>query len=419
MLPSADQGPQRRGAALALAALAAPPVAVFAPLALAPLLALLAAAVVASGPRAALAAARPFGALLALLALLSAWAVASALWSPVPLHSLLEGVRFLAIAAAGVLVMGAAAALDERQAARLGQALLAGIGLAILLLQLEHWANAPIARAIGGLAPGVPVPIARYDRGLTVLLLLCWPAAAVPAARRRWLLLALLALATALTLFAFDSHACKLAFVAALAAGLIAARWPRLVTRGMLAGVLLFAFLLPLLAPDGAGIARIQRRLPQLPESAIHRLAIWRFAGDTIAERPLLGWGMDASRALPGGDTPVHQLFPEIAIDPTAQALPLHPHDAALQWRLELGLPGTLLALLLLGLVLERQARLRAPPWQHALAFGYAAAALTVALLSFGAWQAWWISTLWLGAALLHRLARDESGFRAAGGPHS
>jgi hypothetical protein len=43
----------------------------------------------------------------------------------------------------------------------------------------------------------------------------------------------------------------------------------------------------------------------------------------------------------------------------------------------------------------------RMSPLQRALALGYAASVLTIAMLSFGAWQAWWLSTLWLTAAFL------------------
>jgi O-antigen ligase len=135
----------------------------------------------------------------------------------------------------------------------------------------------------------------------------------------------------------------------------------------------------------------------------VHRLVIWRFVAERIGDRPVLGWGMDASRAVPGGKSLVNDLYPQVTINDRAEALPLHPHDAALQWRLELGLPGTLLALAALARLLWPLARIT-DTWQRALVFGYAASALTVALLSFGAWQAWWLSTLWLGAALLARL---------------
>ena len=65
--------------------------------------------------------------------------------------------------------------------------------------------------------------------------------------------------------------------------------------------------------------------------SAGHRLLIWSFTGDRIAERPLTGWGLDASRAIPGGRDPIR---------PGEAWMPLHPHNAALQLWLELGAPG-------------------------------------------------------------------------------
>src|SRR5262249_19741940 len=35
--------------------------------------------------------------------------------------------------------------------------------------------------------------------------------------------------------------------------------------------------------------------------SVTHRMLIWRFVSDRIAERPVLGWGLNSSRAIPGG----------------------------------------------------------------------------------------------------------------------
>ena len=37
-----------------------------------------------------------------------------------------------------------------------------------------------------------------------------------------------------------------------------------------------------------------------IPPSAAHRLLIWDFVIARIADRPLLGWGMEASRVVPG-----------------------------------------------------------------------------------------------------------------------
>jgi O-antigen ligase len=397
--------PRLPGVGLALAALVAPPLGVLAPAGMAPLMALVAAALLASGWRDTIAAARPYAGILALLALISAWGAITALWSPICGHSLLESGRFLLLGAGGVLVLGRAAALGGGEAERLLYALVAGIVIALLLLQIELRSHEAIARYV--LRVSTPrfasIGLGRYDRGITVLLLMTWPAAAGLAARRHRVGIVLLALAVGATVGQFLSRASIVALVIALGAMLFALRLPRLTASGMLGAAILIAVVFPLAAPDGAGIERIRTAWPSLQESAVHRLVIWRFVAERIGDRPVLGWGMDASRAVPGGKSLVNDLYPQVTINDRAEALPLHPHDAALQWRLELGLPGTLLALAALARLLWPLARI-SDTWQRAMVFGYAASALTVALLSFGAWQAWWLSTLWLGAALLARL---------------
>jgi len=408
---SSSQTPRRQAAPdviFALSALIAPPLAVFAPLGLAALLAAAALALLASSTRGIVAAASRYAGLAALFIAISLWVALSALWSPIPGHSLLEAGRFLVISAIGLAVTAGASALSDEAARRSCHALLAGLALAVLVLQVELHSHEAIGRLIGIIPVDAGPSITHYDRGFTVLALLSWPAAALLAERRRWLALALLALAVAATVGTSLSHASILGLVLALLAGAVAWRAPRLAAAGVLTATALLALALPLVAPRGAGIEAIHRDVAVLRESAIHRLAIWRFASDKIAERPMLGWGMDSSRAIPGGKTPVDELFPGLHITGKAQAMPLHPHDAALQWRLELGLPGTALILLLLGGVLWRAARGPMPGWRHAIIFAYVGAGWTVGMLSFGAWQAWWLSTLWLGAALLTRLGETR-----------
>lgn len=393
---------------LAITTLIAPPLGVFAPLAFAPLLAVSALALLAAGPRRILAVARSFAGLAVLFALVSACGVLSALRSPIPGHSLFEAVRFLVVATAGLVLVAGAMSLDERDAARVGYALLAGIAVAVFLLQLELRSSEAIAHLITGASPIRPVSLSRYDRGITILLLLALPAASLLASRRRPLGLMLLTLAVAITVGEFNSRATIVALGAALVAGIAAWRMPRFAALCLLGSMAGIALVFPVIAPAGPDIEAIQRALPMLPDSAIHRFAIWRFTSDKIAERPLLGWGMDASRAIPGGKTPVYRLYPELRVNHTAEALPLHPHDAALQWRLELGLPGVALILALIGRVLWTIARQEMPGWRRALVFAYAGAGTTVALLSFGTWQTWWLSALWLGAALLARLGATQ-----------
>ena len=83
------------------------------------------------------------------------------------------------------------------------------------------------------------------------------------------------------------------------------------------------------------------------------------------------------------------------------EKLPLHTHNAPLQWWLELGLPGAALMAGLWLFALRLIAGQSAGRAARAIAIGGFAAAFVIACLSFGAWQAWWLATLGLAAALI------------------
>ena len=381
--------------AVAIAAVIAPPLALFAALGEAALLTLLALTLVALDPRGSFAAVRAFAGAATLLAALAFWAAASALWSMAPGHSLFEAARFLALSAAGLVVLGEACVLHPFGRRRVGTALIIGTALAVALLQLELWDGQTLGRVLHGVTDG-RFFLASYDRGLVLLALIAWPVMAILSQRFGLWAAAMAALLMLQTLFAFYSHAAMLAMVTGLVAALIAWPAPRFIAAVMIVGMVAIAFLLPALLPDGPTIEHWYALAP-MKASAPHRLAIWHFVAERIGERPFLGWGMDASRAIPGGAALVQEVMPALPLGPSAQILPLHPHNAALQWRLELGLPGTVIALAFVALVLWRAVRAHAP----AIALGFAAAALTIAVLSFGAWQAWWLSSLWLVAAFI------------------
>ena len=375
------------GLILAVGAFLLPPLAVFAPLGLAPLQGALAVAVLAVDWRGLKDGLRDSGLLplTILWTLLALWATASGWWSLLPQHSFLEGLRLFAIGAGGFIALLAAVSLDAPARRRLGLAALAGVAVAILLLLAERVFNPALA---------------SFDRGTTTILLALWPAFAAVAARRwRSAGLALL-LAGAATPLVMVSTSAALAMVVSLVVLAIAYFAPRLATACVAGGVLLVAIGLPLAAPTYQQVVAIHQHVPWLKQSAVHRLLIWRFAAERIAEKPWLGWGMDSSRGMPGGQMDFYQRLPEAGLVPGAVALPLHPHNAALQWQLELGAPGSMLCLGIIGWGLWRVGtRAKLSRGVRAGALAWAAAALVIAFLSYGIWQAWWLSCLWLTAA--------------------
>ena len=138
----------------------------------------------------------------------------------------------------------------------------------------------------------------------------------------------------------------------------------------------------------------IAQSVPGLPNSFIHRLLIWDFTLDRIAERPLFGWGLDTSRAIPGGTErrPVRFIVPwsDRPITHSDQNLPLHPHNAALQVWLELGLMGVLVVMFAVWKFLRTQLVL---PGSGPMA-GYIICAMAIYSVAFGLMQSWWLALL-------------------------
>lgn len=117
------------------------------------------------------------------------------------------------------------------------------------------------------------------------------------------------------------------------------------------------------------------------------RLDIWRFAAAKIAEKPWFGWGIDGSRVWP--------------------AIPLHPHSAALQLWLELGVVGAALGALFWSYVWTQigaatEASRSNAGVYAAVAVGY----LSIGGLSFGVWQEWWLALGALAAVTCWSFAR-------------
>jgi O-antigen ligase len=406
-LPSAGRY-VNSGLVLGIVAVVLPPLAVIFPLALAPLQGIAALAVLLADFRRVRAGIAALAPLAGLFAALAAWATASALWSILPEHSLLEGLRFFAISAAGLILLGAAAQLTSHESRRLGRLLAAGVAAAALLIGVEWLEGGVLYKLLHPARAAQPFYMTRLDRGAVTLVLALFPA--LIGLRRKIGPAVALAIVAGVAVYLVPSQAALLALFAGFIVFALAWRLPRFIATALGIALMAATVALPVAIPSQNGIVALQHNAPWIKYSGIHRLLIWRFTSDRIAERPLLGWGMDASRGLPGGQVDLATAVPGIHLAPYSVALPLHPHDAALQWRVELGIPGTLLALaiVLWGLWRVGWAR-HLSPGRRAAMLGWAAAALIVASLGYGIWQAWWLACLWFTVALQAGSARDDS----------
>lgn len=333
----------------------------------------------------------------AILVLLFGWAAVSWFWSPyVDTHGFAERTAFkIALQAATACAMIAAFSLLPQKAARKAAAALVG---ALVLLSLILLADALAgARIYQSLKAMIGEPI-RYEfarrniaQGCYVLALLFWPAA-YAAGRLGWRVaifpLSLLVAAILVGAKLLLADAPLLAFAAGGLAWL-AVRWigPLAARLLVVLGITLFC-LAPLIVQEGVRNGAVEFLHRHVPASWDARLDIWAFVAALVAEQPLRGWGLDASRAF-------------------GSAIPLHPHNAALQVWLELGAIGAALAGALIGWIgsaLTHTSRIN--PSLAAAGAGALTSYLVIGGLSFGVWQEWWLALGGLAAGCVVIVSR-------------
>jgi O-antigen ligase len=387
------------GLPLAIALLAAPFVAVLQSKAMAPLALIPMAITLMLGWRAGWRPSLPRSPVLVLGLMLAGWGATTALWAPEPGRA---GLLALTLAAMMLLAHGAAGAA---QGARLMPWI--GFGLVFgLAAAFADWQSGNALRAAVRGLKEVPASLVFGLKPAASLMALLLPMFfALP---WHWFARAALLVLGAGVLIMLPGETARLATIAGLAAALLSLAAPRLMPKLVGAGVAVLILLMPLLI---AFIPQIPSA--SLPPSAVHRLVIWDFAAARIAEKPLAGWGLEASRAMPGGraqpdaatldrlniNAPAQR---EFLVLPHVELMPLHPHNGALQLWLELGGIGALIGaalMLALGFAASRSA---AP----AVGAGMLASAAVTGMLSFGLWQAWWVASLLLAMVALALVPR-------------
>lgn len=333
------------------------------------------------------------------------WGAVTALWAIEPLRALGTSLQIGGFVALGAAAARAVAAEDEAAKRRLALAATGGLALGLALAAADAASGNAIRAAVRGLREVPPHLVFGLKPAASAMGLWLPLVAAAPLAP--WLRGLLLAAGGAV-LVALPGESAKIAVVAAAIAGAAAWLAPRLVPRLLGAGLAVVILATPLILGP-----LLARGLPAdgIAASAAHRLLIWDFVTGRIAEKPVLGWGMEASRTVPGHrDPPAPAALERFRLTgPTAAAwlvdaklLPLHPHNGPLQLWLELGLPGAALGAALAWLLGAAAARSARP----AVATAMLAAGSVTAMLSFGAWQEWWVGAELMALAAVAGLPR-------------
>ena len=328
------------------------------------------------------------------LIVLVAWCAIASAWSADPTQSLVLAFRVAVILGAGMILFAASAALDGVAKRRVGQWLIVGFGVSLAYMAVEIGLDYPLLRAFKEADPGKEA--VWFNRGAVSLALIVWPVTAYLWERgARWKALAIPVALGIGSLF-LESESAMLGFAVGIATVLLVLALPR-ARRAVAIMASVLAFVAMPLAARGM-YDHGWHRADWLINSAQHRVEIWDFTLQRIAEKPLLGWGFDAARHL-------ETLYPDTG--ETGRALmALHPHSVPLQVLLELGALGAVIALGLLCLIAMRLDGVSG----RARAFGQAAfvAALAIGLVAYGAWQNWWLSLIFSVALLVPLVATPQ-----------
>jgi O-antigen ligase len=340
---------------------------------------------------------------LALFAPLVGWMLLSSLWALDRQAAFLLALKLAVLFAAAAALTHCFASIGLVRLKPALRALAAGLAFASLLVLIDLHFNGMIGRLGHRSLPPDFDPARLYGRGATIHAVLLVPILLGLRGVGAWRLGILQAAIGIVCIFATASLSAKVA----LGSGIVAAAAVYLVPRlrwGFLGLLALGVAALPLVLPvrlDPETACWLANHKP----SALHRVYIWNFSAERIHEHPVAGWGLDAARRIPGGNGRVvvqtcAPLPPATVIDNVV--MPLHTHDAILQDWLELGGVGALLTFGLLILLLARA--YRAPAWQtrpsQAALAGGTLAGLSIALVSFGIWQEWFIAALAVATAV-------------------
>jgi O-antigen ligase len=338
---------------------------------------------------------------LILFALLVEWALITAFWSPAPRpHDLKSLTRFTGLHMAQELMFSGALIVTARALSpELARKALAWVGGGLIALMLvlaaEALTGAVLFRSLQPLV-GRQVEaswaLRSVAQGSYVLVMLFWPAAVGLWVGGRRHLAAAFACGGILTLALLHVAAPVAALIISAAVfGLVVwlGRPAALVGMALAAGQTLIA---PWLMRSWTASGQFKTMFPHLPQSWAARVDIWTFTSARMAEKPLFGWGLDASRTFKGH-------------------IPLHPHDAALQLWFELGAVGAILGALIWAFVFWRFAEAASNRRLYAAAgCATACSALIIGAFSFSLWQEWWICLVALGFAGCAVLARQLDG---------
>ncbi|OJX14022.1 MAG: hypothetical protein BGO77_01500 [Caedibacter sp. 37-49] len=342
------------------------------------------------------------------LGLFLLWSLLSVIWSLDPRQTFQLWIKLLCLFLAGITMT----VLSQDFEAHFKRRLLWSLSLGIIIT--NSWLLIEIINQgkLIALIKGKDFHLTSYNKALSLEVMLIWPIVAScyyflnTRLDKEFKYLVYIfqfsfIFQTIIVVLSLDATTVKIAFLIGIIIGAFSLIMNRLMPWLLLSVCVVFFITSPLIYKEiftSDRVANITQNFIKKP-SFYHRLHIWHFVSKNILLKPLTGWGLDASRSKYFSQTiledEIKKKTPLLNIF-ELELLPLHPHNFPLQMWLELGFPGIILALYLIGLILISINKIFKKKYNRAAAYAAFSTSLFVSMGSYGIWQSWWISGLWL-----------------------
>lgn len=346
---------------------------------------------------------------------LFAYGAVSALWAIRPDETVDLLYRMVLIFIGAVALFEFSKDLEKKEKCNIAMALFAGFVLALIAANIEIFSGGVITKFFRGFQNGEHVyELTDLNRGSAYLSLLFWPVAASFLVRGRALAAIAILAVTVITILRLESQSASIAVILGVAAFLFV----YMLGKKGITAIMVFTVLAVGGVTTTAKLmdpAKMFKVIPQVPDSASEiRLYIWHYAAKRASEKPILGWGFNASRSIPVplSDYVLNGRHP----------LPLHPHNNVMQMWLELGVFGIVIfTMFLLAIMqyiksrIQEESHCEAHPalqssdekkcritacikgcrnnLHAALLMGFVANYFAIGETGFGIWQNWWVAS--------------------------
>lgn len=340
------------------------------------------------------------------------WMGVQCLWAlnPSKAFGTLTGVAIPCVI--GALTLWAVPRVPQNLRGSLTGSFILGGGLVFALLGFEVASNGGLVQMTLGRA------LANYAKGFSFFNVLFWPWIGLVfykislrfARPATYIICAALIGVMGLLAFNLTTSAVVVQWICGVLAFGLTLKWPRFfwVIWG---GLLAMLFLEPWIILKTCTLEMQAKYLVHLKGSAQHRIEIWYYLSQLLGHFPW-GVGMDGVRFLKDAGIPdpdfIHYASPTFRhVSSHYGLLVMHPHNLPLQIWAELGIPGTFtFVAVVMGALAKAWGNL-SPAWKlgRAIFSATLASAMIPALLSYGAWQSWWIASLWLATITFAWLA--------------